>query len=430
MRLSPAVAMFLLATATALAQGISLDRLNNCGDMRATDLWLSGKATSAPETCRAPRDALERRLLSNWASSLASHDSLQSCMTRAPTLASLAGFECMVSRRNSKPVSFFCFRRVNHSPLLAYRENYAQVYARRVAGYFEQSATCDAVLQAGHKASIAGVSLPSTEMLSIARPAFAYESRLRTSASDRRVEHGFAFTDPALAAGGKTGIEYVAARNELPRNFDRMIQGSLRAGEWTVDAARITDVVALTNDMAKGDAALANSLKGASEAAALLDIGGLYLSVTSPNRSGRGEAEKAGLRKAWAGKLGDVLRSWKLAPVSGAELRRQGLDPETLSSNIAIALPYGLRAAEAVPKLSFAGAWGGENASCGADHGGYLVLALEVPPTPGKRSEFGTFALSVIAVSSCRKSSGGPGVDALMSRLAAAFAKSISGSQP
>ena len=161
---------------------------------------------------------------------------------------------------NSSPsaVSFcqssaFCFRRVNGAPLRAYRENYAQVYARRVAGYFSRSAQCDGVMQSGHKARIAGVSLPSTDMLSIASPAFGYESRLRANGGLARLEHGFGFLDPKLASGGKDAIEYVSVDAGDVHRLDRVVQNSVRAGEWTIDSARIDDVACRGRDRRRGD---------------------------------------------------------------------------------------------------------------------------------------------------------------------------------
>jgi hypothetical protein len=419
----------LACSASAHAQGVPLDKLNNCSAVTQASGWLSGVAGIAVDHCRLPRDAIEKRLLADWTSTFDSKGR-QSCMVAAPVLSALKGFSCLTTRKDKRPTSFFCFRRVNSAPLLAYRENYAQVYARRVANYFADSAKCDGVAQSGHKARISGVSMPSTDMLSIATPAFGYESRLRSNAGQARVEHGFAFLDPALTSDGKGAIEYVSGDNGQGLSFDRVVQGSLRAGEWTVDTARIDDMIALGRDMAAINPSMRGALSGAAAAASDLEIGGLYLSVTSPNPTDRNDADKTALRKGWFDKLGATFKSWKLDPVSRADLVKQGIDPAAFENGVDMALPYGLKGQAAAFKPKFAGAWAGEQASCGQDHGGYLVFGQDVPPSSAKRSEFGTLALTLIAVSSCRKSAGGPGISGLATRVTNAFSTSITGATP
>jgi hypothetical protein len=416
-----------LWTMPAMAQGIPLNRLDNCADLKAVSQWLAGSGQAAPARCRKPQNEIEKRELSGWDSPL-SNEWPDRCMLAKPVMASLSGFDCLASVPARGHASFFCYRRMNAAPLQAYRENYGQVYARRVATYLGQSGACETVAQATNKARIPGISMSPAAVLAIARPAFAFEVQLRGTMPLPRVEHGFADLDPKLVGGGPSAIEYLAATGGDSMALDRLVQTTSQVGEWVVDAAVIPDLVALQKD---ADLATARSTAQSAATAArgddAIDVGGLYLSLTSSARTMRSEDDKAKLLQQWTHDLGAHLKGQGFDPVEEKNLRKVGLDTTLLENNISAVVPYGLKDNASRMTPHFAGAWGGEKASCGSGGGGFLVLALALPAQAGKRSDYGTLALTIMAVSSCRKAKGGPGIAPLISDISKNFSVAIIG---
>jgi hypothetical protein len=195
--------LWILAAPSARTE-IRLDKLTECDDIERVYSLLKAQPTVALSDCRAPRGRLESALVLRTGG-----DASPLCFLRTSPAAFLNSFSCV--RFNSKPATgaaeVTCFRAAALPDIRAYKEYYAERFAKIESNYLAAAEKCS--VSAGDSASAAISNFPPGASM-LARFELGFITSLGSGRpSDSMIFHGYGETDPAIGPGAPSAIEVV-----------------------------------------------------------------------------------------------------------------------------------------------------------------------------------------------------------------------------
>jgi hypothetical protein len=194
-RLFVAVCFLSCPQLVVAGEDISLDKLSDCAGITKIRTVLDSNISN---DCRSPRDSIERKLISQYAS----NPSVRTCLLASQPIVRLNRFIC-VDMEYQGTRELACFRSTYESALTKYTDGEKSGLDTRAVKYVNEISACSFPHS---DATPAPDSVFPTIFRAVAKPRFGFALSM---GSPRNVlaYHGFADLDPAIDSGGLGAIE-------------------------------------------------------------------------------------------------------------------------------------------------------------------------------------------------------------------------------
>ncbi|GEM_PF-4638676 len=193
------LAMILLLTPPVSAQ-VALNALDSCDALEELQVAVRSWVPKAPTSCRSPRGALERAVMSH----LGPSDRV--CLLAAPPSALLSGFSC-IAVQGGGSAHLNCFRPIKLESVRGYKKAFEGIHDQESVSYMKRSASCR--ISTGDTGFLHPVMYPFA-LMHVSRSEFGFIGRLRPEdQGGGHAIHAFGRTDPALV-GLPSAMEVVA----------------------------------------------------------------------------------------------------------------------------------------------------------------------------------------------------------------------------
>jgi hypothetical protein len=176
-------------------EDVVLDKLSDC--VLLTQIWARLDAPLSTD-CRSPRDAIERKVMSQFASLPDVH----SCLLSSAPLTGLAGFSCVEVSAPSLRRELACFRTAQSRLLVQHEEKFDSVYGQKDAAYITDASKCS-IGKGGATRAAPGV-FPSP-LLIVAKSHLGFA--LVGTDKKSQAYHGFGDLAPELNKNGTLALE-------------------------------------------------------------------------------------------------------------------------------------------------------------------------------------------------------------------------------
>jgi hypothetical protein len=366
-----------------------LDKLTACNDIERVYTTLKAQPRVALSDCRPPRDGLESALASR-----AGAGASQLCFLRTSPAAFLDSFSCVrfISNTATPAADVTCFRAASLRDIQAYKEQYAERFARIESQYLAAAQKC--AVSGGDSSNSAPVLFPPVASM-LARFQLGFSASLGSGRpSDSSIFHGYGETDPEIRTSAPSAIEVVSvivnspARHSVPVN-------SRTVGDWLL---QVDDTATLEREM--------NERYARADPPMRFSVIGYNLAREGPH--GMTASAKLSVTGSLHDSIAEELQADGFEQLSESELRRQtGKSSEELVRDITRnSVPFGSRDHSVKFSNSFRMLLKETGLSCTRrGRGAVAAYLMGTQPFAGVQRDFGDILLIVARMGACSANS-------------------------